>query len=92
MNPRLAATAALGLTLLLGACGGGSSGGAASSDTPTSQPAAVSTSAGAAPSAPTPTVRTDDLDAQLQRADQELRGAQQSVDQANDSSPERADD
>jgi hypothetical protein len=93
MQTRHVATAALGLTLLLGACGSGSSGTKAA--TGTSAPVATPVTApvtSVAHTGPAPTVRTDDLDAQLQGADRELSGAQQSVNQANDTSPDTADD
>jgi hypothetical protein len=37
-------------------------------------------------------VRTDDLDAELSGIDKEVDGAQQSVSQSDDTSPDRADD
>ena len=90
---------ALLLTLALGACGG---------DGPESQPATAPTTepdvavvqttavSAAVPTTPVASaaapVRTDDLEAELRAIDQELGGAQQAVDQANDTSPDRADD
>ena len=56
-------------------------------------PSTVAPAAAAASAAqPQATVRTDDLDAALRAVDQELSGTQQSVNQANDTSPDRADD
>jgi hypothetical protein len=96
MNTRHVATAALGLTLFLGACGSGSSGPEASTGTTTAPEAAPVTTVAvnAVPTGQSPqaTVRTDDLDAELQGVDRELSGAEQSVNQANDTSPDRADD
>jgi hypothetical protein len=92
--------AALLLTLALGACGGdGPESHPATA--PTTEPdiavvqttavsVAVPTTVAAAPAAAP--VRTDDLEADLRAVDQELGGAQQSVNQANDTSPDRADD
>jgi hypothetical protein len=92
MSTRHLATAAVGLTLLLGACGSGSSGSKASTATSRadSNPAAATTvsTVAASPAG----VRTDDLEADLQSVDHELDGAQTDVNQANDPSPERADD
>jgi len=88
MNARHVATATLGLTLVLGACGGGSSAPKASGDAtarPSTSAVTVTTTASAA-------VQTDDLDADLQSVDREIDGARQDVNQANDTSPERADD
>jgi hypothetical protein len=94
MKNRHVATAVLGLTLVLGACGSGASGRATSTGTPGSTAPVVTTviTSVATPGAPKVTVRTDDLDADLQSVDRELNGAQQSVNQANDTSPDRADD
>jgi ABC-type glycerol-3-phosphate transport system substrate-binding protein len=93
MSTRHLATAALGLSLLLAACGSDSSGSKASSGTSTPDAVAVTTAVmSAPPSGPAPTVRTDDLDAQLSAVDRELSGTEQSVNQANDTSPDRADD
>jgi len=93
MNTRHVATAVIGLTLVLGACGSGSSGSKASTGSPVSTaPIVTSTTVAPATGGPAATVRTDDLDAQLQAVDRELSGTQQSVNQANDPSPERADD
>lgn len=100
MQHRQLAVASLLLTLLVGACGGnGPESHPASS--PMTQPevtavpttavsaAVPTTSAAARAAAP---VRTDDLEAELRAIDQELGGAQQAVNQANDTSPDRADD
>ena len=94
MKNRHVATAVLGLTLVLGACGSGASGRAASTGAPGSTAAVVTTvtTPVAAVGAAAVTVRTDDLEADLQSIDRELNGAQQSVNQANDTSPDRADD
>jgi hypothetical protein len=93
MDTRHVATAALGLTLLLGACGSGPSGSKASTGTTAPAPATpVTTVAASEPAGSPVTVRTDDLDAQLRAVDGELGGAQQSVNQANDTSPDTADD
>jgi hypothetical protein len=90
MNTRHLAPAAVGLVLLLGACGSGSSGSKDSSAHPVTTAAPVATTV--APAGPTPTVRTDDLDAELSGIDKEVDGAQQSVSQSDDTSPDRADD
>jgi hypothetical protein len=89
MQKRHLASAALLLTLALGACAEDGPGSRPSNASP-SVTAAVPTTV--APAGPPATVRTDDLDAQLQAVDQELSGAQQAVNQANDTSPDRADD
>ena len=89
MQTSYLATTALALTLVLSGCGG--EGGARRAAT---SPVAVSSTTAAAPAtppAPVP-VRTDDLEADLRAVDQELGGAQQSVNQATDTSPDRADD
>ena len=99
MQNRHLVAASLLLTLALGACGGN---GPASqpATAPSTEPdaavvqttavsAAVPTTSASAPAAAP--VRTDDLDAELQAIDQELGGAQQSVNQANDTSPDQAD-
>jgi hypothetical protein len=87
------------LTLILGACGGDGSG-SQPAIAPTTEPdvtavspaspEGVAVTTTAAPAAAP--VRTDDLEAELRAVDQELGGAQQSVNQANDTSPDRADD
>lgn len=98
MQKRHLAAAALVMTLAAGACGEHGRGARRASPPPddpavTASTAAVPTTvAPAAPAGPAATVRTDDLDAQLQAVDQELSGVQQSVNQANDTSPDRADD
>jgi hypothetical protein len=93
MQKRHLATAALLLTLALGACGEGDTGSKPAIAPPPTEPTAV---AGAAPSTgdrtPPVSVRTDDLEAELRAVDGELSGAEQSVNQANDASPERVDD
>ncbi|MEY2478823.1 MAG: hypothetical protein QOG87_4138 [Actinomycetota bacterium] len=88
------------LTLALGACGGDGSG-SQPAIAPRTEPdapavsassAAVPTTA-AAPAASSPaTVRTDDLEAELRAVDEELSAGQESVNRANDTSPDRADD
>ena len=95
MQKRHQAAAALLLTLVLGACGEDRTGPRPASAPPvdpavTAVTVAVPTTA--APAGPRATVRTDDLDAELQAIDQELSGVQQSVNHANDTSPDRADD
>ena len=94
MRTRHVATAVLGLTLVLGACDSGSSGSKASTGTPdSSSVTTISTVTSTAPSGGSAgTVRTDDLDAELRSVDREMSGVQQSVNQANDTSPDRADD
>jgi hypothetical protein len=97
MQKRHLAIAPLLLTLALGACGRGNDAEPASAPTTgapvtTAVTAAVPTTvSGAGARAPQPPVRTDDLEAELRAVDQELGGAQQSVNQANDTSPEQAD-
>lgn len=100
MQNRHKVAASLLLTLALGACGGNGPK-SQPATAPTTEPdvavvqttalnAAVPTTAAAA--VPAAAVRTDDLEAELHAVDQELGGAQQSVNQANDTSPDRADD
>jgi hypothetical protein len=91
MHTRHVATAVLGLTLVLGACGSGTSGSKASTGTPSST-VPVTSAVTAAQGGAGPTVRTDDLEADLRSVDRDLGGAQQSVNQANDTSPDQADD
>jgi hypothetical protein len=99
MPHRHLAIAPLLLTLALGACGGDGPNPQPAS-TPTTEPVAGALSEAvpttvavpAAAATPQATVRTDDLEAELRAVDQELGGAEQSVNQANDTSPDRADD
>jgi hypothetical protein len=96
MERRHLTATAVGICLLLGACGEGSPAPKASTATTAVSAVPVTTVASAATAAGSPapnvTVRTDDLDAQLSSVDRELHGAQDSVNQANDTSPDRADD
>jgi hypothetical protein len=96
MQRRHLAAAALGITLLLGACGSGSSdptdAKASTASTPTSAAEATPVTTSVSGRGPAVTVRTDDLDAQLSSVDGELNGAQDAVNQSNDTSPDRADD
>lgn len=101
MQNRHLAFASLLLTLALGACGGdGPELHPATAPTTEPQVTAVSSESRAEGAVPTTSaaapaaapVRTDDLEAELRAVDQELGGAQQAVNQANDTSPDRADD
>ena len=102
MQNRHRVATSLLLTLALGACGGRESG-SQPAIAPPSDPAvtvvgeAISSTvapgaAAASAAQPSATGRTDDLEAELKVVDQELGGTQQSVNQANDTSPDRADD
>jgi hypothetical protein len=96
MQQRHLAAAALVLTLAVGACGEDDTG-PRPAGAPKADPAVTAVTVAVPTTAVTraaagATVRTDDLDAELQAVDRELSEVQQSVNHANDTSPDRADD